>query len=178
MTRGPLGHVDNSCKLVWSSAIVSMLMALRALWAALRRPWRRAQKQATIWVKSQAESSAASLSSTTGRSAASRVQHGCNHAHAKPGRTVPELGEDGPDPGLDEEPVQLGTAVVDSGGYFLCHPVQRDAFLSSIGPQAVGMRLQRRFLLGAGHTGISDGVERRRLVGQCQIPEVTDPLDL
>ena len=52
------------------------------------------------------------------QSAASRLQHGCHRAHAKPGPTVPELDEDGPRPGTGEESVQLGTGVVRVAGYF------------------------------------------------------------
>ena len=91
-------------------------------------------------------------------------------------RTVPALGParsrcqlgDGGRSGPDTR----GVAISDS------HPVQRDAFLSCMGPQAVGMRLRRRVLLGAGHTGISNGVENWRSVGKHHMPEVTDPLDL
>ena len=47
-----------------------------------------------------------------------------------------------------------------------------------MGPQPVGLRLQLRFLLVAGHTSVADREQRWLFVRQYHIPKATDPLDL
>ena len=130
-------------------------MALRARSAAERLPYRRAQKQVRIPVMSRTRSSGTSASSMTTSEPPLAWSIGLHRAYSEPGQAFPVLDYDCVDCGVSQQLAQLGPAVVQPAVDFGNHFVKRDAVLSGMGPQPVGLVLQVRFLLSAAHPGVS-----------------------
>ena len=110
--------------------------------------------------------------------AASGLEHRFHHPNAKPGQPLPVLNDDGMDRRITQQFPQLRPAVVQPAGNFRHYLVQQDAVLSGVGPQAIGLVLQMRLLLGAAHPGIANDTASWSLgIGQ-DVDDVADLLGL
>ena len=79
--------------------------------------------------------------------------------------------------GVSQDFPEFWSTVVEAAGCFRNYGVQLDAGLSSVSPDAVGLRFELRFLVLAGDSGVADS-EEFFFIGYNHVPEPADAFDL